>query len=322
MITKNQLIVGLCILAAFASCATENGADENEAIASIVYAPESEPQIEPQIEESLRLPAFLNLFRFSEHLRYMESILPEDTNLYGDDNSIIEIIPAGTGITLLARAIRNNYFLVKIDGDENLWSGWISPTSLSPETDAAARWQRSGERWFVPVNKEVGIRNGIFMKNTSWQGEFTVARKNGEIISRLSIPEASPGGATGGTVLGWTTDQTRIWFFTYTDGSMVNFGIFDITTSEFSIFPHPPYFSRGDEPFALDFDTGEMYYMRFWVDWEEGIEPRRGRIVDDLFFHNFFTQESRKVDADVGRDFRIPFDGRNGIVSGRVGPLG
>jgi hypothetical protein len=278
---------------------------------------------------NIKLDDFIDIYSFSKYnneylsdrLRYFEAVLFEDTILYeidGNENSFIEIIKAGTEIIILAKNnSRNNlFYLIKLIDDNNLWNGWIKKDSVPQNINEEIANIPYREKSLKTLLQDVSIKNNIFVNHTSWMGEFIVVKKNGEIICRVPDEEIMKVNedAVDGSVIGWSTDHSKIWFKCNMDAYVACFGIIDVNTGEYSVFERPPSF--GSHQMAINFDNGEIYYTdyRFQFDTETGQATKKSRTIFHLYSYNFFTKEFNEIDTNIGEGFKINFDKNNGFI--------
>ncbi|MDR0320723.1 MAG: hypothetical protein LBI28_04400 [Treponema sp.] len=287
----------------------------------------------------IHLNDFLDIYRLNKYrdqsrysyeyeadaYRYFETVLSENTRLYtddGDENSYVTTITAGTEIVLLARnnSRDNRYYLIKLKNDTNLWSGWIKISAVSQSLNEEISNTRYGERFLMTLHENVSTRGDLFTTHIygSEPGEFVVVRKNGEIIFRLQNPEIMkifPSAITG-YIIGWSTDQTKIWFVGNEMAIVDCFGIIDMNTLKYILLECPP--SYGSSSFAqkaTNFDTGEMYYTDFHYQFDvigAQMTKESGEIFH-LYFYNFITKEQREIDTNIGEGFQISYDRTNGF---------
>ena len=264
--------------------------------------------------ESASAVGFINLF--SGNWRYFQTTLLNDTMLYsvdGNENTAIEKILAGTEITILAQSsFRNNlYYLVKTDGESNMWSGWIRSEYIAFDVrETIHNW---GVRF---LTGNVSTRNNILVTTTGWSEDIIVVRRSGEILHRISIPEIFFMGYSG-RVVGWTVDETEVWVMFNMDAVTTGFGIINIKTGELTLFAPPPGFAVD---FALDPDTGYIWYddHPFFACAFTSEAVRASGRVFSLFAFNFFTGERMVIDTNIGVGFRIVFDEINGFTFQRM----
>jgi len=265
---------------------------------------------------------FLNLFTQNRrNLRYFKTVLLQNTLLYavdGDESTSIKTIPSGTAITILAQnnSNINRYYLVKIDGDDNMWSGWIKEEYIENYMNEAILIGRFSTgptgRWLRTLSANISTRNDILITTTGWSGDIIVVRRNGEIMHRISVEELFAVGYNA-SVMRWATDENKVWVRFNADAVTAGFGIFDIKTGELILFDPPYGFAMN---FALDPDSGYIWYDDFpFIACAFTFEDIRnsGRIFH-LFAYNFFTEEERVIiDTNIGQGFIIRFDRINGL---------
>ena len=146
--------------------------------------------------ENIHRVDFIYLF-YNQNRGYFRTTIFKDTMLYavdGDQNTAMQNIPAGTGITVLARNNSRDdlHFLVKKAGDENMWSGWIKSESIMPEArEIISRPWISEGRWLQlqTFGANSSTRNDFLIMETAWNGDFIVVRRDGEILHRIPIEE-------------------------------------------------------------------------------------------------------------------------------------
>ena len=264
---------------------------------------------------------FLNIFQ-PHHYRYFEVILPNNTSLYtvdGDETTAIESIPVGTSVRIIAQnnSDSNPYFLVKINGDSNMWSGWIRGESIARDVrENIPSIGGPGRRFLHTLPQNVSTRNDILI--TRWADDIIVVKRSGKIAYRISVEELFDPG-TDASVLRWTTDETKVWLDFFEGPTPFKFGILDINTGEITLLNPPPSFDSGSVP-ALDPDTGDMWYSDYPIHFDVfGAQMTResGRTFH-LFAFNFFTEERRIVDTNIGEGFFISFDKNNGFTFERL----
>lgn len=307
-----------------------------ENIANEILASEDENNKDPEIEwiapendvTGIILIDFINIFAFrnsrnallAEKLRYYETVLPEDATLYGidgDENSAIETITAGTEIIILARSNSRNdqHYLIKTADDDNLWSGWIKRDSISNQLNEEINDTRTGEKFSYMLLANVSVSNDTLAVHTAWMGEFIVVKKTGKFISRIldsEIIKVFPD-AVDGNIIGWSTDQTKVWFYCNMDAYVASFGIIDIATGKYALFERPPSYCSYQK--AINFDTGDIYYTDypFQFDTESAKATKKSGKIFHLYSYNFFSRELTEIGTNPGEGFQINFDKINGF---------
>ena len=263
---------------------------------------------------------FLNLFN-DDRLRYFETTLFHDAPLYivgGDETTILESVPAGTFVRILAQSNLgdNRYYLVRIDGDSNMWSGWIKDESVAPDSNEAIRSMTFTKEQIVFLPANVSTRNDILVATASWNEEFIMVKRSGEIIYRMPVIETFPLG-NHGDVIGWTSDATKVWIAIHMDASTVNFAIIDIVTKELTIFDAP--FDLGSD-WSINYDTGDMWYDDYPSQFDGDIARATKASGKEfhLFAFNFFTKEQKIVDTNIGEGFNISFNKIGGFTYERT----
>lgn len=266
--------------------------------------------------------------RRSEWLRYFEAILKFETPMYERDYygaPFIKNLPPQTEIIILAQNnLRDNHFyLIRTKGDTKLWSGWIHnsfvSSVLNTEIDDIRWGRRPGERRIKMLSSRFSTRNDVFAIQTGWMGEFIVVRNTGEIIAKLTQREINEiaGSAPDSSIIGWSKDNTKIWFENFVDTWTTSFGIIDIDRNRFIILDIPKEFSSAS---AIDFETGYILFDDFTF--QHDYEGRRAIWESGQIFHlysyNLFTRELQLIDTNVGEGFRINFKQEYGFTHERL----
>ena len=250
----------------------------------------------------------------SENWRYFYTVLQNDTLLYGKDdgsaNSFLETIQAGTKITILARNINrdNIYYLIKKDNDTNLWSGWIEISAIDALLNHEIDNVRYGEKYLKRLQGMLSVKNKILADHASWMGEYVVVENTGRIIAKIpdkEIMQIAPN-ATDGGVIGWSTDETKIWFQSNHDATIICYGIIDVNTGNYVILDSPPEIGSY---IKIDYDTGKAYYTdyRYHPDADGGRLTRESGRIFHLWEYNFFTGQRTQVDTNIGDGFNMEF---------------
>lgn len=282
----------------------------------------------PQLDDNF-CNEFIDIFRFtfyhnervSDKFRYFETTLSENTPLYevdGDENTLIKILPSQTKITILARenSWDNRYYLIKVDGDDKLWSGWIQGKYISNKVNKEIDNTHYGDKFLKVLSMGVSTRNDIFVNQTGWMGEFIVVKNTGEILLRLTMEELVNinSDAVDGSIIGWSDNNTKIWFDCNMDSHTACFGIIDIEKLTYKLLDRPPHF--GSYQGAIDFDTGRIYYSDYYFqfDMEGARQTKESGQIFTLYSYNFFTEELTKIDTNIGEGFRINFDKISGFT--------
>ena len=266
---------------------------------------------------------FLNIFQ-PHHFRYFEVVLPNNTSLYTvdrDKTTAIESIPAGTSVRIIARnnSDSNRYFLVRINGDNNMWSGWIRGESIAGDVrEAIPSTGGPGRRFLRTLPQNVSTRNDILVTTIRWAGDIIVVKRSGKIVHRISV-EKLFGQGSNADIIRWTTDETMVWLQFYEGPSPFKFGILDIDTGEITLLNPPPSFDSGSVP-ALNPDTGDIWYSDFPVHFDvvEAQMIRESGRIFHLFAFNFFTRERMLIDSNIGEGFFIFVDRTNGFTFERM----
>ena len=263
---------------------------------------------------------FLDIF-YPHNFRYFETTLLDNTPLYivdGDETTAIESIPAGTSIRIIAQnnSDANQYYLVRISGDNNMWSGWIRSEYVVPDINEAIR-NRSwlSRRWVKVLFANVSTRNNILVTRAQ-NRDIIVVKRSGKIAHRISVEELFDPGAEA-SVLRWTTDETIVWLQFFEGPVTFHFGTLDISTGEITLFNPPPGIG---EWFSLNPDTGDMWYSDFPVQFDvvQAQMTRESGRIFHLFAFNFFTRERTLIDSNIGEGFFISFDRTNGFTFERM----
>ena len=273
--------------------------------------------------ENVFIPdAFLDLFQ-NQNLRYFETVLLNNTPLYtvdADETTAKGYIPAGTSIRILAQNNlgNNKYYLVRVNNDSNIWSGWIKREYVVPDINEAILNRLLRQRWVMVLRTGVSARNDILVTTSTRDEYIFVIRRDGYILHRITVGELFRYNPQVG-VLPWTTDETIVWLDFFDGPGPFNFGTLDIHTGEITLLNLPPGFGSGAW-YALDPDTGDIWYSDYPIHFDAFSAQRTresGRIFT-LFAFNFFTEERRIIDTNIGEGFLIFFDKINGFTFERM----
>jgi hypothetical protein len=287
--------------------------------------------VTPEIDVTgVILNDFLDIFRFNKNkrksniefldwVRYFETVLLGDTILYetnnaeNSDGDAIAVIPSGTEIIILATiSYYEDNYLIKLKNDTNLWTGWIRKSAVSENTIS----QIDNERKYLMPISSVSTRGDIFASDMFQTDEFIAVRKNGEVIYRIQDTEIKnlfPSAINNGELIGWTSDQRKIWFRYINPIYVECFGIIDIDTGRYIVFESPH--SHVMFPYEINYDTGEIYYadLPYLFDDESARATKESGEIFHLYSYNFITKEKRVIDTNIGEGFDISFDRKYGF---------
>jgi hypothetical protein len=309
----NKIIFTILVLVLF-SC-TKGSTEKNNAQEAEVVNNDKEIVI---VNGKEFIDIFINTIGYG--IRYYNTILDIETPMYETDDktSLIRNLPVGTQIVFLAKnnsRVDDRFYLIKTEDDSKLWSGWIQSNFINNDLNTEIDNIPYREKYLRTLLEGISIRNDILATHVGWMGEFIAVRNTGEIIGRLTNEEIMKieEDAGDGSIIGWSKDKTKVWFYCNMDSYIVCFGVIDINKKMYMILERPPFF--GSHEYTIDFDTGDIYYTdyRFQFDPESGKSTKKAGTVFHLYSYNFYSEELHEIDTNIGEGFIIKYDQNQGL---------
>ena len=320
----NKIIFPILVLVLF-SCTKGSTGKNNTPEAEIVKngnAVKEKLGDIPLLGEQEEQNEFIDIFYNARNqIRYFNTVLDIETPMYeidGDKTSLIRNLPIGTQITILAQNNSRNgrFYLIKTTDDTKLWSGWIQSNFINPGKNAEIDNIPYGAKFLKTLLAGVSTRNDMLATQTGWMGEFIVVRNTGEIVYRLTNEEIIKieKYAVDGSIIGWSKDKIRIWFYCNMDAYIVCFGVIDINEKMYMILEPPPFF--GSREYIIDFETGDIYYTDYppQFDSEAARSTKEAGTVFHLYSYNFYSKELHEIDTNIGEGFIFKYDQNHGLT--------
>jgi hypothetical protein len=292
---------------------TENGIDKTDTVIPQWITPETD--VTNLYIETLKDLYFSSIAhdgrRVSESLQYVDAVLKCDATLYavdGDETSKTVVMPEGTRVTILAQ---NNsrldcHYLVLVPGlstEKELWSGWIKAAAFA--TDIQAKVEDSKEQFTLTIRTNMATRGDFFVDEIGQMSKLIAVKKTGKIVCVITAEEMMRyfENAVGFQVLGWSSDNSKIWFTGIMERHTACFGVVDIQTKKYMLFAPPEYLSE----IEVNFDTGDALYSKYGVRviTHNGRQRKESTNNFSLYKYNFYTREQELLDTSEGADFII-----------------
>ena len=225
-------------------------------------------------------------------------------------------IPANTKLRILAETQKSDfynnekYFLVKITGENKLWSGWIEGNKITlPDEEK--------DKKFMLYSRMINIseNNHIISTHTGWNGKYVVADQSGSYIYEIPQKELKKhvDVAVDGSFMDWSSDQNKIWFYSNMDSIKVLFGVINIKERTYNLLKAPKNYASYQ--MEIDYNNGDIIYSNYpyQFDIETAQETNNSGKIFHLYKSNIFTNKVIIIDKNVGEGFKI-FKNNNGNI--------